>query len=276
MDKHTLIGKRIRAFREKRALSQENLSLCAGISVDTVSNAERGKPLNIKTLLRISEALGVGVSELVDNPKSLNEKILFIQNRFLKHILIDSLEAHNNAWYPLSLIGSRAVYTLLHDELESMGRALFPSLPRLHLPSGSREDRQEAYLSYQRLASGYKERRIKEIEIQSGINCETVVLYHQIFFKIHAQLTKNNEFWCQPRTVMHGLYTNADQGEWRDNSELSLSFVTDFVVGAEKVFPNMMDKIVVGSTLRDWEQWNDPHFKETTQPKHLTERKAHC
>lgn len=61
------IGPKIKALREAREQSQEDLSHAAGISVSTLSRLERGlhKP-ELPTLLRLAKELGVPLVELVE------------------------------------------------------------------------------------------------------------------------------------------------------------------------------------------------------------------
>jgi transcriptional regulator with XRE-family HTH domain len=61
----TLFGKNVKYFRFHRRLSQSELAEKADISVTFLSNIERGKMFpKVETLSRLTESLGVDVSEL--------------------------------------------------------------------------------------------------------------------------------------------------------------------------------------------------------------------
>lgn len=61
------IGRRLRALRESRGLSQEDVAAAIDRSVETVSNIERGKVLAaLETLDRLSRRLEVPLSEFFD------------------------------------------------------------------------------------------------------------------------------------------------------------------------------------------------------------------
>jgi transcriptional regulator with XRE-family HTH domain len=57
---------RLKALRQLRALSQQELSERSGVGRATISRIERGKTgAQGRTLRRLAETLGVGVEELV-------------------------------------------------------------------------------------------------------------------------------------------------------------------------------------------------------------------
>ncbi|MEL3891702.1 helix-turn-helix transcriptional regulator [Ferrovibrio sp. MS7] len=61
------LGRRIKALRKERKLSQEDLAEIIGKSVDTVSNIERGfSSTRLSTVFEIAEALKVGFIDLFD------------------------------------------------------------------------------------------------------------------------------------------------------------------------------------------------------------------
>lgn len=61
------LGRRIKALRKERKLSQEDLAEMIGKSVDTVSNIERGfSSTRLSTVFELAEALKVGFIELFD------------------------------------------------------------------------------------------------------------------------------------------------------------------------------------------------------------------
>lgn len=59
----------IRHYRKKKLLSQEQLAQLAGITKDHIAKIERGKNTNvtINNLVKISEALGIPVTDLLQN-----------------------------------------------------------------------------------------------------------------------------------------------------------------------------------------------------------------
>lgn len=60
-------GRRLRYLRRLRDLTQEQLAEMVGLSVDQVSNIERGvNAPSFASLARIAEALGVSVADLFD------------------------------------------------------------------------------------------------------------------------------------------------------------------------------------------------------------------
>lgn len=62
------VGKRLRALRERRGLTQEQLAEAIDCSVDTVGNIERGRTVAaLETLDRLSRHLAVPLSEFFDD-----------------------------------------------------------------------------------------------------------------------------------------------------------------------------------------------------------------
>ena len=62
-----LFGGRVRDFRKRQGISQDELSEKIGKTPDTVSNIERGfSSTRIKTAARISKALGVSLKDMFD------------------------------------------------------------------------------------------------------------------------------------------------------------------------------------------------------------------
>lgn len=62
------IGKRIKAAREKRGYTQEQLAEIVGLSPMHISVIERGvKPPKLDTFVRIANALGVSANELLQD-----------------------------------------------------------------------------------------------------------------------------------------------------------------------------------------------------------------
>ena len=67
MDKSNGINtKKLREYREKLGLSQSSLDLLAGIGNKTTRNAEMGKGITVRSLLRIAKALGVPAAVFLD------------------------------------------------------------------------------------------------------------------------------------------------------------------------------------------------------------------
>lgn len=61
------IGRRLRALRESRGLSQEEVAAAIDRSVETVSNVERGRVLAaLETLDRLSRSLDVPIAAFFD------------------------------------------------------------------------------------------------------------------------------------------------------------------------------------------------------------------
>jgi len=64
-----MIGKNIRALRQKRKLSQEKLARLTNISLNTLTKIESGftKRPSIQTIHKIAKALGVSLDKLVED-----------------------------------------------------------------------------------------------------------------------------------------------------------------------------------------------------------------
>lgn len=62
------MNNKIKEYREKRKLSQEQISNITGISRSLLSKIENGKVLDIKlsTLCKIADALRIDVKKLID------------------------------------------------------------------------------------------------------------------------------------------------------------------------------------------------------------------
>lgn len=61
------LGQSIRYLRLKKEMSQEELGFKSDLSTNSVSSIERGAyNFKIKTLYKIAEALGVGVTEILN------------------------------------------------------------------------------------------------------------------------------------------------------------------------------------------------------------------
>ena len=68
---HVQFGRRLRYLRRQRDLTQEQLAEAAGISVDLVSNIERGANApSFATLQLLAKVLKLPVAELFDFGKS--------------------------------------------------------------------------------------------------------------------------------------------------------------------------------------------------------------
>lgn len=55
----------LRAWRLRRAWSQEDLSRAAGVSVSTIIRAEQGSRVNFITIHRLAQALGISNEQLL-------------------------------------------------------------------------------------------------------------------------------------------------------------------------------------------------------------------
>ncbi|MGE7021335.1 helix-turn-helix domain-containing protein [Solibacillus cecembensis] len=66
-----VVGERIRAFRKKRGLSQEELAHRASLHNTYIGQLERGeKNATIESLFKITNALGITLEELFSNTQS--------------------------------------------------------------------------------------------------------------------------------------------------------------------------------------------------------------
>ncbi|MEZ4448628.1 MAG: helix-turn-helix transcriptional regulator [Nannocystaceae bacterium] len=70
------LGQRLRTIREERDLTQHALAKVSGIAADMISRLENGHYTTpgLRTLLRLADALGVGVAELL--PETLHEDLV--------------------------------------------------------------------------------------------------------------------------------------------------------------------------------------------------------
>lgn len=74
---YTKIGMRIRLFRQKKGLSQEQLAEMADISVTHMSHIETGNTkLSLPVFVTIAEALHVRTDELLNDPAPDRDSIL--------------------------------------------------------------------------------------------------------------------------------------------------------------------------------------------------------
>lgn len=61
------IGRRLRALRESRGLTQEDVAAAIERSVETISNIERGRTLaTLDTLDRLAQQLGIPLADFLD------------------------------------------------------------------------------------------------------------------------------------------------------------------------------------------------------------------
>ncbi len=71
MARDTRFGSRLKALREARGLSQEDMAEMMDCSVDTVSNLERGRSSpKLDALERLCERLDLSIFELLDHLKT--------------------------------------------------------------------------------------------------------------------------------------------------------------------------------------------------------------
>ncbi len=70
------LGKRIKAERSKRRITQEQLAEMVDISVNFMSLIENGRNMSVETLINIASSLGVTVDYLLsDDITQLNDAI---------------------------------------------------------------------------------------------------------------------------------------------------------------------------------------------------------
>ena len=67
-----MIGKKIKEFRKLKGWSQQKLAEKSSLSFNTITRIEQGVGISptLKTLLKLSEALEIGLDELVGITKS--------------------------------------------------------------------------------------------------------------------------------------------------------------------------------------------------------------
>jgi len=79
MTDFAFFGSHLRALREQRKLSQRALALSAGIAVSFLSKVEAGKASpTLATLMKLAEALGMTVIELLSPPSPPPENLTVI------------------------------------------------------------------------------------------------------------------------------------------------------------------------------------------------------
>lgn len=75
------IGKKIKEYRKIKDLTQENLGEKAGLHYTYIGQVERGeKEPSLKSLIKIAEALGVGVDKLLINYDLSSDASIQISN----------------------------------------------------------------------------------------------------------------------------------------------------------------------------------------------------
>jgi transcriptional regulator with XRE-family HTH domain len=84
-------AKRFRQLRYARGLTQRELAHLAGIGERTVRNAEAGRPVRLEFLTFLATALGVDVTDVVDDRDELRTALR--EQRRVEHIL-EAIEAH--------------------------------------------------------------------------------------------------------------------------------------------------------------------------------------
>lgn len=73
----TAIGAKVRAERQAREWTLDQLAKAAGVSRRMIINVEQGSANpSVTTLLRISDALGIGLQALVDVPQAKSSKVV--------------------------------------------------------------------------------------------------------------------------------------------------------------------------------------------------------
>ncbi len=90
MDLKQYIGMKVRAARQKRGLTQEQLAESVDKTVETISNIERGHSLTgLDTLERISRSLEVPIRDFfegLEEGRSVQRSRLVLEQRLLKLI----------------------------------------------------------------------------------------------------------------------------------------------------------------------------------------------
>ncbi len=68
-----MLNKKLKEYRKKQALSQEQLAKNAEITYTTLIKIESGRNTNptLKTIVRIADALGVSLDELIGREKGI-------------------------------------------------------------------------------------------------------------------------------------------------------------------------------------------------------------
>jgi transcriptional regulator with XRE-family HTH domain len=67
-----MLGKRVKEYRRQKGLTQQKLAEKTGLSFNTITKIEQGigDSPTLKTLLKLSEALEIGLDELVGIKRS--------------------------------------------------------------------------------------------------------------------------------------------------------------------------------------------------------------
>ena len=64
-----LSGVPLRAWRQRRALSQRDLAALSGVGLATIVRIEQGQPARPSTLRKLAQAFGVSPDVLIDGPE---------------------------------------------------------------------------------------------------------------------------------------------------------------------------------------------------------------
>ncbi|MDA8168717.1 MAG: helix-turn-helix transcriptional regulator [Nitrospiraceae bacterium] len=74
-DIQKVFGKRVRELRLKKGLSQENLAEMSGLHWTYIGSVERGeRNISLKNIKKISDALGIRMTELFEGVNSSKNK----------------------------------------------------------------------------------------------------------------------------------------------------------------------------------------------------------
>jgi transcriptional regulator with XRE-family HTH domain len=93
-----ILGKNLKLFRGRRAMSQADLAEFAGISIPFLSDIERGnKWPYIETLVSLAEALGIEPYELLRPQKSTSDTDARIITECLDNVLAASKRSFEEA-----------------------------------------------------------------------------------------------------------------------------------------------------------------------------------
>lgn len=86
------LGENIKKYRKEKGMTQEELAQKCGLSKNGLWNYENNKRQpNIKTLNKIIDALGIKITDLIDNTISLDERKKFTVN-YVKEMTENTLE----------------------------------------------------------------------------------------------------------------------------------------------------------------------------------------
>lgn len=102
-----LVGRRIRAIRESKGLSQEKLADKAGMAHNYMGKIERGETNpSLKILFSVADGLGLSISDLLDVDVRKDEEIVGNISARLKNLQSDKLKLVNRCLFDFNLVTS--------------------------------------------------------------------------------------------------------------------------------------------------------------------------